>query len=143
MKNKGQVLIEVALSLILLVIILGTLTNFLALLQKTSKYQGFNQSISISGFEKYRNALISLSKTDWTTINSLASDTNYYIYASGNSWIISTGSENVISGNESFFFSFLISNYTTDTIKFVTTTANYLDLIIQDYFLLPKLNTNL
>lgn len=143
MKNKGQVLIEVTLSLILLVIILGTLINFLILLQKTSKYQSFNQSISISGFEKYRNALISLSKTDWPTIDSLTSNTNYYIYASGSSWMISPGKENVVSGNESFFFSFRISNYTTNTIKFVTTTAEYLDLIIQDYFLLPKLNTNL
>ncbi len=140
MKNKGQFLIEVVLGLGLLVVILGILAAFLSLLQRSQRYPTFNQAIAISSFEKYRNALISLAKTNWSLIDSLASTTDYYLYASGNDWVIATGSEKITAFNEIYYFSFKINNYTTDTIKFVTTTAKYLDLIIEDYFLLPKLN---
>lgn len=142
MKSKGQFLIEVVLGLGLLVVILGILASFLGVLQRSLRYPSFNQAIAISGFEKYRNVLISLAKTDWSLISSLASNTDYYLYASGNNWIISTGTEIITSGNENYYFSFKISDYGTTTIKFVTTTAKYLDLIIEDYFLLPKLNVN-
>ena len=140
MKNKGQFLIEVVLGLFLLAGILSILASFLGVLQRASRYPSFNQAIAISGFEKYRNVLISLSKTNWSLIESLASNTNYYVYASGNNWLIATGTEKITSGNEIYYFSFKIGNYTTNTIKFVTTTAQYLNLVIEDYFLLPKLN---
>ncbi len=138
--NKGQFLTEIVVGLGLLVIILGILAAFFGVLQRSQRYPNFNQAIAISGFEKYRSALISLSKTNWNLINSLASNTAYYLYASGNTWIIATGTETIKSGNETYNFSFKISDYTTSTIKFVTTTAEYLDLILEDYFLLPHLN---
>ncbi len=138
--NKGQLLIEVVLGLGLLVILLGIITSFFGLLQRSQRYPSFNQAIAISGFEKYRSALISLSRTNWDLINSLVPNTDYYLYATGNNWAVATGAETIRSGNEIYRFSFKISNYTTNTIKFVTTTARYLDLILEDYFLLPKLN---
>lgn len=140
MKSKGQFLIEVVLGLGILAVILSILASFLGVLQRASRYPSFNQAIAISGFEKYRNALISLAQTNWSLIASLASNTDYYLFASGNDWVISTGTETITSGNENYYFSFRISDYGTNTIKFVTTTAKYLDLIIEDYFLLPKLN---
>ncbi len=142
MRSKGQFLVEIVLGLGLLAIILGILAAFLGLLQRSQRYQTFNQAIAISSFERYRNALISLTKTNWSLINSLASNTDYYLYASGNDWVIATGTEKITSLNEIYYFSFKIDNYTTTTIKFVTTTAKYLDLIIEDYFLLPKLNVS-
>lgn len=142
MKSRGQLLIEVVLGLSFLVIILGVFANFLGLLQRTSRYPGFNQAIAISGFEKYRNVLMSLARTNWSLVNSLASNTDYYVYASGSNWFIATGSEKIVFGNENYYFSFKIDNYMTSTVKFITTTAKYLDLIIEDYFLLPKLNVS-
>lgn len=137
---KGQLLIEIVLGLFLLTTILGILASFLGLLYRTSRYSGFNQAIAIAGFEKYRNALISLSKTNWNLLNSLSSSTEYSVYATGNDWKINTGREKVLSGNEYYYFSFKINNYGTSTLKFITTTAKYQDLILEDYFLLPKLN---
>jgi len=142
MQNKGQLLIEIVLSLGLLVVILGILLMFIGVILRSQKYQGFNQGVAISGFEKYRNALISLSQTDWNTLNSLASTESYYIFATSGLWQIATGTEKIVVGNESYEFSFKISNYQTTTIKFVTTTAKYLNLIFEDYFLLPKLNVS-
>lgn len=140
--NKGQLLIEVVLGLGLLVIILGIILSFLGLMSRSQKYSHFNQAIAISGFEKYRNVLISLSQTNWQYLDSLLENTDYYIYPSGTQWLISPGKEIITSQNEKYFFSFQIQNYGTNTIKFVTTSAQYLDLVFQDYFLLPKLNVN-
>lgn len=137
---KGQLLIEIVLGLFLLTVVLGVLASFLGLLYRTSRYSSFNQAIALGGFEKYRNALISLSQTNWSSINSLSSNTDYYITASGADWTISTGTESILSGNEYYYFSFKIMDYGTSTIKFVTTTARYQNLIFEDYFLLPKLN---
>ena len=138
--KKGQFLIEVVLGIALLSIILGILAGFLGVLQRSSRYPSFNQAIAISGFEKYRNALISIASTNWNLLDSLASNTDYYIYVTSSNYAIATGTETITVGNENYIFSFKIGNYTTNTIKFVTTTAKYLDLIIEDYFLLPKLN---
>ncbi|GIW67437.1 MAG: hypothetical protein KatS3mg096_305 [Candidatus Parcubacteria bacterium] len=142
MKDKGQLLIEVVLGLGLLVVILGILASFTSILFRSQRYQSFNQGIAISGFEKYRNALISIAQTDWSLLDNLTSTESYYVLATSTSWQIATGTEKIIIGNESYEFSFKISNYGTSTIKFVTTTAKYLDLIFEDYFLLPKLNVS-
>jgi len=140
MNQKGQLLIEIVLGLGLLVIILGILIMFSGVILRSQRYQGFNQGVAISGFEKYRNALISLSQTNWNIFNSLTSTSDYYLFATSNTWQIATGTEVIISGNESYEFSFKISDYGTSTIKFITTTAKYSNLIFEDYFLLPKLN---
>lgn len=138
--RKGQLLIEIVLNLTLLVVILGILIMFLTVFARSQKYAVFNQSIAVSGFEKYRNNLISLAQTNWDLLNSLASNTDYYIYASGSNWLIATGSELIVSGGENYYFSFKIDNYSTSTIKFITTTAVYGTTTVNDYFLLPKLN---
>lgn len=138
--KSGQLLIEIVLNLALLVIILGILIMFLTVFSRSQKYSTFNQSITVSGFEKYRNNLISLSQTNWGLLDSLASNTNYYIYASGNDWLIATGAEIISFGGENYYFSFKIDNYSNSLIKFVTTTAVYATLTVSDYFLLPKLN---
>ena len=140
MLNKGQLLVEIVLGLGLLVIILGILVMFSEVIFRSQKYQRFNQGIAISGFEKYRNVLISLSQTNWPLLDSLTSTESYYVFATSNSWQIGTGTEQIIIGNESYEFSFRIGDYGTKTIKFITTTAKYLNLIFEDYFLLPKLN---
>jgi hypothetical protein len=140
MNQKGQLLIEIVLGLGLLVIILGILVMFLGVALRSQRYQSFNQGIAISGFEKYRNALISLSQTNWDIFNSLTSTSDYYLFATSGTWQIVTGTENITIGNESYKFNFKISDYGTSTIKFVTTTAKYSNLIFEDYFLLPKLN---
>ena len=140
MKDKGQLLIEIVLGLGLLVVILGILAAFTDLLLRSQKYQSFNQGVAISGFEKYRNALISIAQTNWNLLDNLTSTESYYVFATSGSWQVATGTEKIIVGNESYEFSFKISNYGTSTIKFVTTTAKYLNLIFEDYFLLPKLN---
>lgn len=138
--KKGQLLIEIVLNLALLVIILGILIMFLTVFSRSQRYSTFNQSIAVAGFEKYRNSLISLAQTNWALLDSLASNTNYYIYASGNDWLIATGSELITSGGENYYFSFKIDNYSTSLIKFITTTAVYASITVSDYFLLPKLN---
>jgi len=140
MKQKGQLLIEIVLGLGLLVIILGILVMFSGVVLRSQRYQSFNQGVAVSGFEKYRNALISLSQTNWDIFNSLTSTSNYYLFATSGNWQIATGTEVITIGNESYEFSFKISDYGTSTIKFVTTTAKYSNLIFEDYFLLPKLN---
>lgn len=140
MNHKGQLLVEVVLGLGLLVIILGILAAFLEVILRSQRYQGFNQGIAISGFEKYRNVLISLSQTDWNILDNLSSTLDYYIFATSGVWQIATGTENIVVGNESYEFSFKIGNYETSTIKFITTTAKYSNLVFEDYFLLPKLN---
>lgn len=140
MKQKGQLLIEIVLGLGLLVIILGILVMFSGVVLRSQRYQSFNQGVAISGFEKYRNALISLSQTNWNIFNSLTSTSDYYLFATSGTWQIATGTEVINIGNESYEFSFKISDYGTSTIKFVTTTAKYSNLIFEDYFLLPKLN---
>jgi hypothetical protein len=124
-----------------LTLILGILAMFVGVLSGTQKYRNLNQGIAISGFEKYRNVLISLSQTNWPLLNSLTSTEYYYIFATSNSWQIATGSEKIISGNEVYNFSFKIGDYLTNTIKFITTTAKYENYIFEDYFLLPKINT--
>lgn len=142
MLNKAQVLIEIVLSLTFLVIILGIIATFLNSIYQTSKYIGINQAVAISGFEKYRNALISLSRTNWNLLNSLSSTTDYYLSISGTDWIVLEGKEKIVSGNESYYFSFRIDNFTTPTIKFITTTAEFSNMILKDYFLLPKINVS-
>jgi hypothetical protein len=140
MKQKGQLLIEIVLGLGLLVVILGILVMFSGVVLRSQRYQSFNQGVAISGFEKYRNALISLSQTNWNIFHSLTSTSGYYLFATSDTWYIATGTEVITIGNESYEFSFRISDYGTSTIKFVTTTAKYSNLIFEDYFLLPKLN---
>lgn len=140
--RKGQLLVEIVLGLGLLVVILGVILTFLGFLARSQKYSSFNQAIALSGFEKYRNVLISLAQTNWPLLDSLAANTNYYLYASGTQWLIATGTETITSQNERYLFSFRIDNYGTNTIKFITTTAQYLNLFFQDYFLLPKLNVD-
>jgi len=140
MNQKGQLLIEIVLGLGLLVVILGILVMFSGVVLRSQRYQSFNQGVSISGFEKYRNALISLSQTNWDIFNSLTSTSDYYLFATSGTWQIATGTELIAIGNESYEFSFKISDYGTSTIKFVTATAKYSNLIFEDYFLLPKLN---
>lgn len=142
MKYKGQVLIEVVMSIGLIAIILGVLFNFLNVFMSSQRYQTFNQGVAISGFEKYRNALISVAQTNWPFLDSLSSTENYYLVATSNSWQIVTGTEKILIGNEGYEFSFKIGNYGTNIIKFVTTTAKYFDLVFEDYFLLPKLNVS-
>lgn len=142
MKNKGQLLIEVVLGLALLVIILSILISFLQVLQKSLRYPNLNQTIAIAGFEKYRNVLINLARTNWSLIDSLNPNIDYYVYASGSEWFIATGTEKVVSYDEIYYFSFRIGDYMTTTIKFVTTTSKYSDLVFEDYFLLPKLNVS-
>jgi hypothetical protein len=142
MKNKGQLLVEIVLALGLLVLVLGILISFSTLLSRSQKYQNINQGVAISGFEKYRNALISIAQTDWSRLDSLSPNQNYYIFATSNNWQIATGEEKILIGNESYKFSFRIGNYGTNTIKFVTTTATYSNLIFEDYFLLPKINVS-
>jgi len=142
MQNKGQLLIEIVLGLGFLVMILGILALFTGVISRSQKYQSFNQGVAISGFERYRNALISLSQTNWVLLDSLTSTESYYVFSTSGLWQISTGTEKIIVGNESYEFSFRIRDYETSTIKFVTTTAKYLDLVFEDYFLLPKLNVS-
>jgi hypothetical protein len=140
MKQKGQFLIEIVFGLGFLVVILGILVMFSGVILRSQRYQSFNQGVAISGFEKYRNALISLSQTNWDIFNSLISTSDYYLFATSDTWQIATGTENITIGNETYEFSFKISDYGTSAIKFVTTTAKYSNLIFEDYFLLPKLN---
>ena len=142
MLNKGQLLIEVVFGLGILVVILGILASFVGVILRSQRYQNFNQGIAISGFEKYRNALISLSQTNWALLDSLTSTESYYVFATSGLWQVATGTEKIIVGNESYEFSFRIRDYETSTIKFVTTTAKYLDLLFEDYFLLPKINVS-
>jgi len=142
MSNKGQLLIEIVVGLGLLVVILGILVMFSEVILRSQRYQGFNQGVAISGFEKYRNALISLSQTNWALLDSLTSTESYHVFATSGLWQVATGTEKIMVGNESYEFSFKISNYGTNTIKFITTTAKYLNLIFEDYFLLPKLNVS-
>jgi hypothetical protein len=142
MQNKGQLLIEIVLGLGLLVVILGILAMFTGVILRSQRYQSFNQGVAVSGFEKYRNALISLSQTNWSLLDLLTSTESYYVFATSSSWQIATGSEKIVVGNEAYEFSFKISDYGTSTIKFVTTTAKYLNLIFEDYFLLPKINAS-
>jgi hypothetical protein len=142
MQNKGQLLIEIVLGLGLLMIILVILVMFTGVVLRSQRYQSFNQGVAISGFEKYRNALISLSQTNWSLLDSLTSTESYYVFATSGSWQIAIGSEKIVIGNEAYEFSFKIRNYGTNTIKFVTTTAKYSNLIFEDYFLLPKINAS-
>jgi hypothetical protein len=142
MQNKGQLLIEIVLGLGLLMIILVILVMFTGVVLRSQRYQSFNQGVAISGFEKYRNALISLSQTNWSLFDSLTSTESYYVFATSGSWQIATGIEKIVIGNEAYEFSFKIRNYGTNTIKFVTTTAKYSNLIFEDYFLLPKINAS-
>jgi len=142
MQNKGQLLIEIVLGLGLLVVILGILAMFTGVISRSQKYQSFNQDVAVSGFEKYRNALISLSQTNWSLFDSLTSTESYYVFSTSGSWQVATGSEKIVVGNEAYEFSFKISDYGTNTIKFVTTTAKYLNLVFEDYFLLPKINAS-
>ena len=142
MQNKGQLLIEIVLGLGFLVMILGILALFTGVILRSQRYQSFNQGVAISGFERYRNALISLSQTNWTLLDSLTSTESYYVFATSGLWQVATGTEKIMVGNEFYEFSFRIGNYETSTIKFVTTTAKYLDLVFEDYFLLPKLNVS-
>jgi hypothetical protein len=142
MKSKGQFLVEIVLGLGLLVFILGVVIVFLSSIYGSSRYQNLNQSIAISGFENYRNALISISQTNWDLLSNLSSSQSYYLYSTSGSWQIATGEEKKIVNNEIYRFSFTIGNYQTDTLKFVTTTVKYSDLVFEDYFLLPKLNVS-
>lgn len=142
MLNKGQLLIEIVLLVALLVVILMTIIRFMGVTSRSYKYQALNQGIALAGFEKYRNALISLSVSNWPLINSLTSTQTYYLYATSNDWFITTGSEKILVGNETYEFSFKIRDYDAPNVKFITTTAKYLDLILEDYFLLPKLNVS-
>jgi len=142
MKSKGQFLIEIVLGLGLLVFILGIIVVFLASIYGSSRYQGLNQSVAISGFENYRNVLISLSQTNWDLLSALTSSQPYYLYSTSGSWQIATGEEEKMVNNEIYRFSFRISDYSTNTLKFVTTTVKYADLVFEDYFLLPKLNVS-
>lgn len=142
MLNKGQLLIEIVLLVALLVVILMTIIRFMGVTSRSYKYQALNQGIALAGFEKYRNALISLSVSNWPLINSLTSTQTYYLYATSNDWFITTGSEKILVGNETYEFSFKIRDYDAPNVKFITTTAKYLDLILEDHFLLPKLNVS-
>lgn len=135
-------MIEIVLLIALLVVILMTIIRFIGVTSRSYKYQALNQGIALSGFEKYRNALISLSVSNWPLINSLTSTQTYYLYATSNDWLIATGSEKILVGNEAYEFSFKIRDYDVPNVKFITTTAKYLDLILEDYFLLPKLNVS-
>lgn len=110
-KPSGQLLIEVVLNLALLVLILGIVVMFLSVFLSSQKYSGFNQAVAVSGFERYRNALISISQNNWSLLDSLSSTTDYYLLASGNQWVIATGWENIISFNERYSFSFRVGNY--------------------------------
>lgn len=139
-KKRGQLLVEVILGLGILVLILGILISFFGVVSKSQRYQSFNQGIAVSGFEKYRNSLIAISQTDWDSLNLLTSTESYYIFSTSNNWRIATGVEKLRLGNETYEFSFKISDYNSETIKFVTVTAKYLNLIVEDYFLLPKIN---
>lgn len=141
MNFSGQFLIEIVLSLGLLVIILGILSYFLNVLQQTQKYPTFNQNIALTGFEKYRNVLIALSKNRWNDLNLLASNTNYFLFATNNSWQIATGVETTTLANDVYYFYFQISNYNnTNTLKFVTITAQFKNLQFFDYLILSKIN---
>ena len=77
MLNKGQLLIEIVLLVALLVVILMTIIRFMGVTSRSYKYQALNQGIALAGFEKYRNALISLSVSNWPLINSLTSTQTY------------------------------------------------------------------
>ncbi len=142
MNNKGQLLIEIAFTLMLLAIVLGVLIYFLNVYSRAQKYQTFNQGIAIAGFERYRNVLISLAQTDWQILDSLTPAQDYRLILGNTGWQIATGVETISIGNESYNFKFRISDYQTRTIKFVTVTAKYSNLIFEDYFLLPKLNVS-
>lgn len=142
MKNNGQLLIEIVFSLGILSLILIIIVSFVNLFVQVQRYQNFNQGIALTGFEKYRNALFDISITDWNKIQNLSSNVDYFIYATSDLWVISTGTEQKYVGNELYEFSFQIGDYTTSTLKFVTVTAKYSNSVFQDYFLLPKLNIN-
>ncbi len=140
--SKGQLLIEIVLSLLFLVIILNLLFFYTYFLLKSQRYNKLNNTLVLSGFEKYRNILISLAQNDFNLLDSLTSTEIYHFIETSTTWLIATGSENVLIGDDVYKFYFQIGNYTTNTIKFVTTTVEYFDLIFKDYFLLPKLNTS-
>lgn len=142
MKNKGQLLIEIVLVIGILIIIFAILISFFSVSIRSSKYQTLNQGVAISVFEKYRDVLIFFAENNWSLLNSLTPNQDYYLSATTTGWEINVGTEKILVGNEGYEVSFRISDYGTNTIKFVTTTAKYLNLVFEDYFLLPKLNVN-
>ena len=107
---------------------------------RSSEYRSINQAVAVAGFERYRNNLISIANFNWELIDSLTSTEIYHIYSTSNSWQIATGAEKIYFGNDFYELYFKIGNYTTSSIKIITTTVKYLNLILEDYFLLPKLN---
>jgi hypothetical protein len=142
MKSKGQLLVEIVLILGLLTVIFGVLISFFSVIVRSSKYQTFNVGVAISAFDRYRNILIHFAQNNWSLLDSLLPNQDYYLRATTSGWEIVTGTEQILVGNEGYELSFRIGDYGTNTIKFVTTTAKYLNLVFEDYFLLPKLNVN-
>lgn len=143
MLNKGQLLLEVVLILGLVVIILGIFASALIAILSSQRYLKINQAVALSGFEKYRSALISLSQENFNYLNNLSPTTDYYLTSTANSWEIREGKEEINIGNEKYFFSFRINNFQGNpNIKFVIIKGEYQDLIFEDYFLLPKLNVS-
>ncbi len=143
MLNKGQLLLEVVLILGLIVIILGIFASALISILSAQRYSQINQGIALSGFEKYRSALISIAQKDFNSLNALIPSTNYYLVSTTTGWEIKEGKEEVNIGNEKYIFSFLIDNFSGNSnIKFIKIVGEYQNLVFEDYFLLPKLNVS-
>ena len=141
---KGQLILEVVLLLGLITLILGIFSSILILIFNSLRYSNINQGAALAGFEKYRNALLEISRSDWSSLASLSTSTDYYLTSTPNGWQISIGKEENLIGSESYFFSFRINNFLVGNpeVKLISVNSEALNQVFSDYFLLPKLNVN-
>lgn len=143
MPNRGQLLLEIVLILGLLVIILGIFASALTSILSSQRYSRVNQGIALSGFEKYRSILISFARENFDIFNNLSSLSDYYFFLTSSRWEIREGKEEINIGGEKYLFSFQISNFEGNSnVKFIKLKGEYSNLILEDYFLLPKLNVD-
>ncbi|MER3570284.1 MAG: hypothetical protein C4348_01605 [Patescibacteria group bacterium] len=140
---KGQLILEVVLLLGLITLILGIFSSILILIFNSLRYSNINQGAALAGFEKYRNVLLEISRSNWSYLDSLSTSTDYYLTSTPNGWQISIGKEENLIGSESYFFSFRINNFLGNPeVKLISVNSEALNQVFSDYFLLPKLNVN-
>ena len=140
---KGQLILEVVLLLGLITLILGIFSSILIIIFNSLRYSNINQGAALAGFEKYRNALLEISRSNWSDLDSLSTSTDYYLTSTPNGWQISRGKEENLIGSESYFFSFQINDFLGNPeVKLISVNSEALNQVFSDYFLLPKLNVN-
>lgn len=134
---KAQIIFELVLAIAL---ISGTVLVFVVIsnvLQNSLIFKFFHTRATAEIFEKYRHALYTISRRNWSTIENLSPNAIYNIYFDGSQWSIASGSATSSFDSQVMIHYFVPNNYEPN-IKVITTTVEFQKLILTENFLLPK-----